>query len=87
MNKQPRSIIISSRSLQVAGDFGGGYRSPSGGREGLLRAIIYCSPLGELGGSIVGAGDLLTEDEKTALRKQRWEIESSRVAEMRSRGC
>ena len=74
MTKHPRSILISSHSIQVSGDFGGGYRSPSGSRDDLLKAIIYLSPLGELGGTIVGAGGLLTEDEKAALRKQRWDV-------------
>lgn len=73
MTPSPRSIIVSSRMIQVTGDDGGGYGTHSG-RERLLAAILYCSPLGELGGSITGCGTLLTEDEKTALRKQRWEI-------------
>ena len=86
MTKQPRSIICSSTSIQVAGDFGGGYRSPSSNRDTLLKAIIYCSPLGELGGSIIGSGDLLSEEEKIALRKRGWEITEAPTEPERIRG-
>ena len=79
MEKRARSILVSARAIQVAGDFGGGYRNPSASKSDLLHAIIYCSPLGELGGSILGAEALLSSEERVALRKQGWMIPEPRA--------